>query len=104
MNRCVNVFLSIDEEGEIIVKFIDSQISVIEQQFEFLKVELKTEDALGGPPLVRFACGIFWKVGAGFESALATYLPGLVPVCTSILSFQFNSHNSLDLNEELKLI
>lgn len=34
----LNDFLNKKEEEEIIVKFIDSQISVIEQQFEFLKV------------------------------------------------------------------
>lgn len=36
--EALNVFLNKNEEEEIIVKFIDSQISVIEQQFEFLKV------------------------------------------------------------------
>ncbi len=34
----LNEFLNNKKEEEIIVKFIDSQISVIEQQFDFLKV------------------------------------------------------------------
>ena len=34
----LNEFLNDNQEEDIIVKFIDSQISVIEQQFDFLKV------------------------------------------------------------------
>ena len=34
----LNNFLNNNDEEEIIGKFIDSQISVIEQQFDFLKV------------------------------------------------------------------